>query len=78
MNKFIDVDKMGSHYLGLDSAFLYVKDLGDSTGGLGMDEGMPKMNVWILENEEKADLLKIALRPEDIMNTCAIIVLDLE
>jgi hypothetical protein len=28
-NKFIEVDKMGSQYAGLDNAFLYVKDLSE-------------------------------------------------
>jgi hypothetical protein len=28
-NKFITVDQMGSQYAGLESAFLYVKDLSE-------------------------------------------------
>ena len=49
-NKFIDVDKMGSAFAGLDSAFLYVKDLSekDAPSIVTADENLPKMNIWIL------------------------------
>jgi hypothetical protein len=42
---------MGSQYAGLDSAFLYVKDLTEKDAlstVVTSDENLPKMNVWIL------------------------------
>ncbi len=60
-NKFIEVDKMGSAYAALDSAFLYVKDLSEKdalTSMVTSDDNLPRMNVWILQEQEKADLIK--------------------
>ena len=50
-NKFIDVDKMCSSYAGLDSAFLYVKDLSEKdalTTIVTSDDNLQKMNTWLL------------------------------
>ncbi len=80
-NKLIQVDEMGSSYSAIDSAFLYVKDLSDKdtvVGGVTSDENLPKMNVWMLQDEEKKDLLKRVLRAEDLLSMCAMIVLDFE
>jgi hypothetical protein len=80
-NKLIEVDKMCSHYAGMDSAFLYVKDLSEKDALNTMvtsDENLPKLNVWILQDIEKTDLLPIVLRAEDLQNTCAIIMLDFD
>ena len=41
-------------------------------------ENLPKLNVWSLRYEEKADLLSMVLRPEDIEHMCAIIMLDFD
>ena len=36
------------------------------------------MNVWLLQDTEKADLLKSALKPENLEYTSALIVLDFD
>ena len=72
---------MFSPYAGLDSAFLYVKDLYDKDAinmNITAKENLPKLNVWSLRYEEKADLLSMVLRPEDIEHMCAIIMLDFD
>ena len=80
-NKFIEVDKMGSQSAGLDFQFLYIKDLSDKdalNSIVTSDENLPHLNIWDLSNAEKADLLRIVLKPEDLQNTCALIVLDFD
>jgi hypothetical protein len=42
------------------------------------DENLPKINVWMLQDAEKADLLPLVLRPEDLEHTCAVIMLDFD
>ena len=72
---------MGSQNAGLDSAFLYVKDLSEKdalSSIITSDENLPRMNVWILQDVEKADLLRLILRPEDLPMTSALIVLDFD
>ena len=72
---------MFSPYAGLDSAFLYVKDLSEKDAiGINVTskENLPKLNIWSLWYEEKADLLSMVLRPEDIEHICAVIVLDFD
>ena len=81
MNKLIQVDEMGSSFSGIDSSFLYVKDLSDKDAGLGgitQDESYPKLSIWMLQDEEKKDLLQMILRPEDLLQMSAVIVLDFE
>ena len=80
-NKIIEVDKMGSSYAALDSAFLYVKDLSEKDAlntMVSAEDNLPRMNVWVLQEQEKADLIKMMVRPEDLQYTCAIIVLDFD
>lgn len=80
-NKFIEVDKMGSTYAAVDFQFLYVKDLGEREAlqtVVTSDENLPKMNVWVLQDQEKGDLLKQVIKADDLQNTCAIIVLDFD
>ncbi len=70
---------MGSVHAGLDFAFLYVKDLTEKdalNSIVNSDENMPKINIWILESVEKVDLLKLVLKPEDLMYTSALVMLD--
>jgi hypothetical protein len=65
----------------LESAFLYVKDLSEKdalTQMVTADENLPRMNLWILQESEKAELLKLVLKPEDLQQTCAVIVLDFD
>lgn len=72
---------MGSHFAGLDSAFLYVKDLSEKDALNTMvtsDDNLPKMNVWVLSDIEKSDLLTAVLKPVDLAYTCAIIMLDFD
>jgi len=39
---------MGSQIAGLDSSFLYVKDLNEKDGSIvTVDENIPRINVWI-------------------------------
>jgi hypothetical protein len=42
------------------------------------DDNLPRMNVWLLQEPEKADLVKQVLKPEDLQYTCAMIVLDFD
>lgn len=80
-NKLIEVDKMGSHFAALDSEFLYVKDLTEKDALntiVTSDESLPKLNVWMLQDIEKVDLLPLVLRAEDLEYTCAIIMLDFD
>jgi hypothetical protein len=72
---------MCSSYAGLDSAFLYVKDLSEKdalSSIVTSDDNLPKMNTWLLQNVEKTDLLQQVLKPEDLAYTCAVIMLDLD
>lgn len=42
---------MHSHFGGIDSSFLYVKDLNDKDAISSLvtsDENLPKLNIWIL------------------------------
>ncbi len=81
VNKLIQVDSMGSSYSAIDSAFLYVRDLSDkdaALGGITSDESYPKMSVWTIQDIEKKELLKLALRPQDLAKMCAVIVLDFD
>lgn len=72
---------MGSQYSALDFEFLYVKDLNEKdalTTTVTSDDNLPKMNVWVLQDPEKIDLLRSVLRPEHLDYLCAVIVLDLD
>jgi len=80
-NKIIEVEKMGSAFAALDSAFLYVKDLSEKdalTTTVSSEDNLPRMNVWILQEQEKANLVKMMIRPEELQYTCAAIVLDFD
>lgn len=80
-NKFIEVEKMGSQYSGIDFEFLYVKDMNERDAMSTMvtsDDNLPRMNVWMLQDAEKADLLKMVMRPEHLEYTAAMIVLDFD
>lgn len=72
---------MGSQYSGIDFGFLYVKDMAEKdalTTIVTSDDNLPRMNVWMLQDPEKADLLKMVLKPENLEYTCAVIVLDFD
>ena len=72
---------MGSQYSGIDFGFLYVKDMSERdalTTIVTSDDNLPRMNVWMLQDTEKADLLKVVMKPENLEYTSAIIVLDFD
>jgi hypothetical protein len=72
---------MGSQYSALDFEFLYVKDLSEKdamTTTVTSEDNLPKINVWVLQDPEKIDLLKSVLRPEHLDYLSAAIVLDLD
>jgi hypothetical protein len=80
-NKFIEFDKMGSQFSGIDFGFLYVKDMNDKETCNMMvtsDDNLPRMNLWMLQDPEKADLLKMVLKKENLEFTAAMIVLDFD
>lgn len=60
---------MCSPYAALDSSFLYIKNLSEKDALNTMvtsEDNLPRMNVWLLQEPEKADLLKLILKPEDL------------
>lgn len=72
---------MLSPFAGLDSAFLYVKDLNEKDViniNVTSKENLPRLNIWSLRYEEKGDLLQAVLKPEDVEHLCALIVLDFD
>jgi|LauGreDrversion4_2_1035121.scaffolds.fasta_scaffold527295_1 hypothetical protein len=80
-NKFIEVDKMGSQYSALDFEFLYVKDMNEKDAIQGMvtsEDNLPRMNIWMLQDTEKRELLKVVLKPELLETTAALIVIDID
>jgi hypothetical protein len=65
----MEVDKMGAQTTGLDSSFLYVKDLSEKdaiNSIVTSEDNLPRLNIWTLQNSEKGELLKIVLKPEDL------------
>jgi dynein light intermediate chain 1 len=80
-NKFIEVEKMGSQFSALDFEFLYVKDLTEKdalTTTVTSEDNLPRMNVWVVQDTEKIDLLKMVMKPENLEFSSAVIVLDLD
>lgn len=72
---------MGSQFSGIDFGFLYVKDMAEKdalTTMVSADDNLPRLNVWMLQEPEKADLLKVVLKPEQLEYTAAMIVLDFD
>lgn len=72
---------MGSQYSALDFGFLYVKDMSEKDAIHSIvtaDDNLPRLNLWMLSDPEKKDLLKTIIKPESLETTAALIVLDLE
>lgn len=72
---------MGSQYSGVDFSFLYVKDMSEKDAIntiVSSDDNLPRLNVWMLQDPEKADLLKLVLKPDMLEYMSAMIVLDLD
>jgi hypothetical protein len=42
------------------------------------DDNLPRMNLWMLQDPEKADLLKMVLKKDNLEFTAAMIVLDFD
>jgi Dynein light intermediate chain (DLIC) len=42
------------------------------------DDNLPRLNIWMLSDPEKKDLLKTILKPETLESTAALIVIDLD
>jgi hypothetical protein len=47
-------------------------------GIVASEDNLPCLNFWMLQDEEKADLLQLVLKPENIEYTSAVIVLDFD
>ncbi len=80
-NVLLEVDKMMSHFGGIDYAFLYAKDLNEKDAintQVTSEENLPKINTWIVQDVEKIDLIPEVLTPLDLQQTCAIIVIDFD
>ena len=77
-------DDICSEYSLFETSFLYVKDIGDlvaESGGLqniNIEENLARINVWIISEEDMGKMIPKVLTPEDLQNTVAIIVPDLE
>lgn len=72
---------MGSNYSGIDFGFLYVKDMTEKDAVstiVTSDDNLPRMNIWMLQDTEKADLLKMVLNEKNLEYTAAVIVLDFD
>lgn len=72
---------MGSQYSALDFEFLYVKDMNEKDAIQGMvtsEDNLPRMNIWMLQDTEKRELLKVVLKPELLETTAALIVIDID
>jgi hypothetical protein len=44
----------------------------------GNDENLTRINVWIVNEPEMSGMISKVLRPEDLENTLAIVIPDLE
>ena len=64
---------MGSSYAALDAAFLLARDLSDQDA----TEALTRINVWMLQEPSKADLLRAVIKPSDLALTAAVVLLDL-
>jgi hypothetical protein len=77
-------DDIGSGYSLFETSFLYVKEIGDlvtESGNLqsiNVEENLARINVWIISEEDMGKMIPKVLSPEDLENTVAIIVPDLE
>ena len=77
-------DDIGSEYSLFETSFLYCKDtdeLVNEGGGLPMlntEENLARINVWVISEEDMGQMICKVLAPEDLKNTMAIIVPDLE
>lgn len=57
---------MHSQFASIDYSFLYVKDLNEKDAAslqVSSDENLPKMNIWLVQDAEKGDLLQHVIKP---------------
>ena len=64
----------------MESSYLYMKSLYDmdEENVKGNDENLTRINVWIINEPEMSEMISKVLRPEDLENTLAIVIPDLE
>jgi hypothetical protein len=80
-NKHMTADKMGSDFAALNFSFLYVKDLCDreqADNRVSTEDNLPRLNIWTLQDGDKGDLFEAVLKPNNLKNTVATIVLSLD
>ena len=80
-NKHMNAEQMGSDFAALNFSFLYVKDLCDKEQAdirVTTEDNLPRLNIWTLQDSEKGDLFESVLKPNDLANTVATIVLSLD
>jgi hypothetical protein len=82
----VDVfDEYGSNFAPFESSFLYVhENLGEGYGGgeeggkIGQDENLVRLNVWLISDDDMGNMIENIIKPEDLINTFAVIVPNLE
>lgn len=80
-NKLMKSEEMGSNFAALDFSFLYVKDLCDKEQAniqVTTEDNLPRINIWTLQDSEKGDLFESVLKPSDLPQTVATIMLSLD
>lgn len=53
-------------------------DMDEEGMNKGNDENLTRINVWIINEPEMSEMISKVLRPEDLENTLAIVIPDLE
>ena len=74
-------DEYGSNYAPFESSFLYTHEGEGYTGEeqkIGQDENLSRLNVWLISDEDMGSMIENIIKPEDLENTFAIIVPNLE
>lgn len=72
-------DEYGSNFAPFESSFLYIHDqagenFGEEGVKLGQDENLRRLNVWLINDEDMGGMIETILKPEDLENTFAVIV----
>eukprot|EP00743_Colponemidia_sp_Colp-15_P002608 GILK01002825.1.p1 GENE.GILK01002825.1~~GILK01002825.1.p1 ORF type:complete len:511 (+),score=101.26 GILK01002825.1:39-1535(+) len=65
-------ETVGSDISAIDYAFVDVKNIDDPDN----DETVARLNVWMMKDRQQKELVKLALKPEALIQTVAIIALD--
>lgn len=75
------VEQMCSDYSAVDASFLYVKDLMDKESASNIvttEDNLARLNIWTMQDSEKGDIFEAVLKPSDLPQTVATIVLSLD